>query len=61
LPSDDIPPVWMWPLADEINGWFDDVRARHEEEARNPGSHNSDDEPEWEDNDLVPAQPRRRR
>lgn len=28
LLEEDMPPEWMWPLADELNEWFEEVLDR---------------------------------
>lgn len=28
LQEEDIPPEWMWPFVEEINDWFQDVKAK---------------------------------
>lgn len=30
LPSDDMPPSWMWPFDDPLERWFDDLKAKRE-------------------------------
>jgi len=31
LSQDEMPPEWMWPFDEELEGWFDDVAAKRKE------------------------------
>lgn len=31
LPSDEVPPSWMWPFEDELEIWFDQVEEKRED------------------------------
>ena len=50
LGSEDMPPEWMWTVDDELEIWFDEVKARREERY-NAGS--GDETPEMMSNTLV--------
>lgn len=34
MPEDDIPPSWMWPFVEAVNEWFDDLKAKRKQEAK---------------------------
>lgn len=42
LTSDDMPPVWMWSLVEELNEYFDDLAVRRRSQG---GADDDDDEP----------------
>jgi hypothetical protein len=33
LPSDDMPPRWMWPFVDHLNDWFEVLAIKRDEES----------------------------
>lgn len=32
LPAEEIPPSWMWPVAHEIDDWFEEVERKREDQ-----------------------------
>lgn len=47
LGPDEMPPVWMWPIDDELKAWFEEVeRARKEKYGGGSDSSSSDDSPD---------------
>jgi hypothetical protein len=58
LMSEDMPPEWMWPLGEELNDWFDAVKARQDERfGRN--SDEKEDAPDMAQNELTRGKKRR--
>lgn len=58
LLTEDMPPEWMWPLTEELDDWFKDVKARHDE--RYGGSRDEkDDAPDMAQNELTRHMKRR--
>jgi hypothetical protein len=31
LPSDEMPPRWMWPFVDHLNDWFEEISIKRDE------------------------------
>ena len=38
LSKNEMPPRWMWPFADELNIWFEEVEANRERKYSSSGS-----------------------
>jgi hypothetical protein len=53
LLSEDMPPEWMWPLSDELEGWFEDVKKRQEERYGSHGREPVEDAPGMAQNELT--------
>lgn len=49
LLREDVPPRWMWHLPDELEDWFEEVRARHD---RGSPVDDREEVPMWE-NELA--------
>ncbi len=54
--SEEMPPEWMWPFPEELNLWFEDVKAARDERMAGGGK-DDDDEGEMVENDLAPPRP----
>ncbi len=52
LPSDEMPPEWMWPFDKEIEAWFQEVK-RARDEKYGGGSDSREDPGDMMENDLV--------
>ncbi len=51
LPSDEMPPYWMWHLDWEIEDWFNTVKRKRDAKYGNTST--EEVEPEWEENSLF--------
>lgn len=58
LMTEDMPPEWMWPLPDELEDWFKDVKARHDEKY-GTGEKDDDDVTDMTQNELTRGMKRR--
>jgi hypothetical protein len=58
LMEEDMPPEWMWPLSEELDDWFDDVKAR-QAERYGTGSDSAEDAPDMAQNELTRHMKRR--
>jgi len=52
LMTEEMPPVWMWPLEWELDLWFEDVQ-RQRELRYNPDGADDREEPEMMHNELA--------
>jgi len=50
--TEEMPPVWMWPLEWELDLWFEDVQ-RQRELRYNPDGADDREEPEMMHNELA--------
>lgn len=57
LMTEDIPPEWMWPLSEELNDWFDEVKRRHDEQFGREDP--VEDAPDMAQNELTAGKRRR--
>lgn len=48
MSSDEIPPTWMWPFADELNEWFEEVKLAREQKYSGGSDWDSMVSNEWE-------------
>jgi hypothetical protein len=53
LMSEDMPPEWMWPLPDELEDWFVDVKKRQDERYGTGDKEPAEDAPGMAQNELT--------
>lgn len=57
LLPEEVPPEWMWPLTDELEGWFEEVAERRKEMFG--GREELEDAPDMMQNELTQGRVRR--
>lgn len=51
VPSDEMPPAWMWPFPDETGQWFDEVKEARRREREGGGESSNMDGNAWTPDD----------